>query len=196
MIPVAPANEPAHFDHDVRQPGQAWLQAHGIEPDKAAPAGADIRAFWNTGDLWDAYGGVCAYYAYYIERTSGVTTDHYVPKTRNPGLAYEWSNYRLASSTANSRKGTYDDVIDPFTMPQHTFTLNLANGLVSVNPAMPVETVRVARSTLSRLQLNDTALCAMRVRRFMEYAQGSIDRIILERYAPFVYQEMLRQGLL
>lgn len=122
MIRVHPVEEPSDFDKRVRQPGllaiqkltrQAKLSGRGRPPKSAGkysrpeeiPASEFDKpgvAYWRRilDDLYDAYGGICAYLAMYIERTTGdPTVDHFVPKSgENWETVYEWKNYRTALS--------------------------------------------------------------------------------------------------
>ena len=69
MIPVELQQEPRDFNENVRQRGRCWLANHGIEPDAPPPDPAALPAYWRHANrqLWQAYGGVCAYLAIYFE---------------------------------------------------------------------------------------------------------------------------------
>lgn len=107
MIPVDPQPVPDDFDEKVRQPGLRFLQEN---PDASA---SNLKPTWRAclDDLHEAYDGICAYLCIYIARVLLPTTDHFVCKSapeHGRHLAYEWTNYRLACSLMNSRKGQID----------------------------------------------------------------------------------------
>lgn len=198
MIPVEPAPEPEKFDRQVRRKGQAWLREKGWNPGEAPPEVSKLPAYWTafTETLFEAYSGICAYYAFYIEASSGAaTTDHFVAKTSHAGLAYEWSNYRFASLAANRAKRDYDDVIDPFVLEPGTFLLNLASGAVSCATSVSPSDALLVEATINRLKLNSPRLQKMRASHFTMYLRGHCGLDYLARTSPFVYQELLRQGV-
>lgn len=199
MIPVVAQPEPANFDQRVRQPGLARLQKDGIALDQALPANTNIPPYWRecSDDLHQAYGGICAYLCVFVERvTGGSGVDHFIPKSRSPGLAYEWGNYRLACSRMNSRKRDFTDVLDPFFLTQNLFRLQLSIGHIYPNPELtPQERVIVAQ-TIARLGLDDTLCRNIRAVWFDDYVREEIDANYLRRRSPFVWQEAQRQGLL
>ena len=180
MIPVQPQPEPGFFDAEVRAKGLAHLKAKGYALDQPLPARATIEPHWR-GDcltaLHQAYGGVCAYLCVFVERiTGGMSVDHFIAKSALAGLAYEWSNYRLACSVMNSRKRDFDDVLDPFELE-------------------PAQTTLVTH-TISRLGLDDPLCRELRVRWFDEYLTEPLPESYLRRKSPFVWAEAQRQGLL
>lgn len=200
MIPVQPQPEPAFFETEVRVKGLAHLKNKGYALDQPPPAKADIAPYWR-GDcltaLHKAYGGVCAYLCIFVERCiGGISVDHFIAKSALAGQAYEWGNYRLACSTMNGRKGTFNDVLDPFALAADWFHLELATGQVYPNPALePGQTVQVT-DTISRLELNDPLCKEMRVRWFDEYLNAPLPEGYLQSKSPFVWAEAKRQGLL
>ena len=132
MIPVAAKPEPADFGAKVRKPGNAWIAKGGLESSKPVPAGKKVRSLWIkcSGQLWESYDGICAYSCFYIHRiTGGTTVEHFAPKSRKLGLAFEWNNYRLVCALMNSRKSDYEDVLDPFSIKKGTFELDFVKCL-------------------------------------------------------------------
>ena len=129
MIRVTPAPEPESFDGVVRQPG---LRALGRLAEReysgsrdAIPAGK-FPPLWRRSmdDLLERYARICAYLCLYIPRGTGASTvDHMVPKSIRWQEAYEWSNYRLACSLMNSRKGVAPAALDPFEIEDGWFVL-------------------------------------------------------------------------
>ncbi|GKW05095.1 hypothetical protein ACS91J_22010 [Pectobacterium carotovorum] len=201
MIPVALQAEPDDFDVRVRQRGHSWLSEKGIALNAPPPKAADLPRYWAHSNyaLWECYGGTCAYLAIYFEWATGASsTDHFVAKSHNAGDAYEWNNYRLSTLGANRNKNDFDDVLDPISLQQNTFVINFASGEISPNYALypkgsPYATQ--AESTISRLKLDSPEHRKMRTRHFDEYLSEDCSLRHLEKYSPFVYAEIVRQGL-
>lgn len=194
MIPVREAPEPPGFDRTVRQPGcerRAAKQAAGDGP---------WPDTWRAclEDLCAAYNETCAYLAVRIRRAvSPPTVDHYRPKSRYPELAYEWSNYRLASPRMNARKGDSEDVIDPFKVADGWFQLaDLVSMMVVPGPDLTQGDRRMVETTIQRLNLNDVLCRRDRGEDWEAYAAGEISLAHLQRSSPFVAREAERHGLL
>lgn len=205
VIPVAPRPEPPRFDEEVRQPGLRWLEERGVALDARLEPGTMIHPYWREclDDLHRSYDGVCAYLCIFIERcTGGTSVDHFVAKSVRAGLAYEWSNYRLACATMNARKGPFDDVLDPFELAPDVFRLELVTGRMYPNPGLSPFNREAAATTIVRLGLDDPLCREMRARRFRDYVVGRGPRENLplaghlRRTAPFVWLEAKRQGVL
>jgi uncharacterized protein (TIGR02646 family) len=199
VIPVAAQPEPPAFDAEVRQKGVAHLKKNGFELHEALPLNANIAPYWRAclTDLHRAYGGVCAYLCVYVERVTGaVSVDHFIAKSTQAGLAYEWHNYRLACSTMNSRKHDYADVLDPFSVKPGEFRLELATGHVYPNPDLDCVRRRVVQATISRLKLDAPQCRDLRASGFQACVEGHVSADYLRRKSPFVRFEAERQGLL
>lgn len=144
-----------------------------------------------------SYAGICAYTSIYIERvTGGASVDHMVPKSDSWQLVYEWSNYRLACSIMNSRKGVFTDVLDPFTIENKWFELEL-NGF-QVLPGKGVASsleAQIVRS-IERLKLNGRDTRRLRQKYTFDYWNGEISISYLTRRVPFVAMELRRQSRL
>lgn len=221
MMRVAPQPEPADFDAKVRQPGRnALLELIG-SPDAAPRPGRPRRVVAATvdaipanklPDLWagdclqqlaDAYGGICAYLGMIIPVTGMRTADHFVPKEHAKELAYEWSNFRLASLDVNRAKGTHRDVLDPFEIEDGWFVLNPLDFRIA--PASTLDPARQAavQATVDRLELNDPVYRAARAQAHDDYFgltegfnQGErVPWAVLLRDNPYVASEVERQGL-
>lgn len=200
MIPVQPQPEPDFFDAQVRTKGLTHLKEKGYALDQPLPAGATIESYWR-GDcltaLHKAYGGVCAYLCVFVERgTGGMSVDHFVAKSALAGLAYEWSNYRLACTTMNSRKREFDDVLDPFEVPHGWFHLELTTGRIFPNPDLDNTNYSLVEQTIKRLGLDAPLHREMRVRWFDEYLREPLPEDYLRKKSPLVWAEANRQGLL
>lgn len=199
MIPVQAKPEPAAFDTEVRQKGLAHLAAKGFSLNQPLPPKADIEPLWRAclTDLHQAYAGVCAYLGVYFERVmGGGSVDHFIAKSGFAGLAYEWSNYRLACSTMNSRKREYSDVLDPFVLAPDLFRLQLSTGHIYPNPALNAAPMRIVEETIERLGLDDPQCKDLRARWYQDYLEHHLPSVYLQRKAPFVWAEANRQGLL
>lgn len=187
MIRVRPQPEPADFDRQVRQPGRA-AQAQGRLP--TLWQGQCLR------DLNHAYSGICAYLGVFIHPgTATPTVDHYHPKSAFPALAYEWSNYRLASARVNGHKRDFQDVLDPFTVEDGWFTLEVFTFEVQPAPNLDPTRRQQVQATIHRLKLNCAEFKTARAHGFDAWHLGHISWALLEAAYPFVARELRRQGL-
>lgn len=199
MIHVEAQPEPAHFDNDVRQKGQAFLNARLVALDQPLPVNFKLKPYWRDclDDLYHSYQGVCAYLGIHFERvTGGGTVDHFIAKSKLPGLAYEWHNYCLACAAMNSRKRDYDTVLDPFEILNGWFHLELVTGHIYPNPELEDNLKNYIQQTIDRLRLDDGGNCAIRARHYYEYLRRSFTSEYMARISPFVWMEAQRQGLL
>ena len=199
MIHVDPKPEPTDFDKNVRKKGLAWLKKKQLSLRKKIPSGTKLPTYWRDclDDLYWLHDGICSYLAVHFERVTGAgSVDHFVAKSQKAGLAYEWSNFRLACSAMNRDKGVHTDVLDPFEVRDGWFHLNLVSGEVFANKKIRSPTKDEVNSTIERLGLNDPGICEMRARHYQEYCQGRYDEVFLKSRSPFVWMEARRQGLL
>lgn len=199
VIHVEPQPEPPSFDQDVRQKGIAHLQRKAIALHEPLPTGTELAAYWRDclDDLYSAYQGTCAYLGVFFERTvGGATVDHFVAKSKRPVLAYEWSNFRLACHTMNSRKHDYEDVLDPFEVEDGWFQLELVTGRIYAAPELPEDVRSRVTATIERLGLDDAGNRETRARHFRRYREAPYPAEYLKEYSPFVFLEAQRQGLL
>ncbi len=208
MIPVAAAAEPAHFHADVRVPGRlAIARLVGKKPAKGKqkkiatteskiPA-AKFPPLWRDviPDLRTLYAGRCAYSALYIERGTGTASvDHFVPKSRDWRLVYEWSNYRLSSLRVNAKKNNNPNFVDPFDVKDGWFALELVGLQVIRGPKAPK--AELARIDACLPALNMPSFIEQRAEYLDEYRNKHIDLDYLSRRAPFLAAELRRQGAL
>lgn len=214
MIRVLPAPEPADFDEKVRQPGlSAIAELVGEEPlrkrpgpkrEKIAERREDIppAAFppcWTDAldDLLDAYHRICSYVCVYIEKVTGAASvDHLIPKSQAWDQVYEWSNYRIACSLMNTRKGATSEVLDPFDVQDGWFALELVGFQIVPGEMLDASTRERVLATIGTLKLNDRACCELRGEYASDYLAGEIKLSYLRRRAPFVARELQRQGKL
>ncbi len=189
MIRIALAPEPPDFYQKVEAKGEKWLQNH---KENKAP-----YPYWKAAndDLYARYRGICAYTGTWICK-AGMGLDHFLPKSKYRALAYKWSNYRLTSSSLNSKKGDKEDILDPFDVPDEAFHINLFSGVVSINEAAftTPEQLQRAKKTLAMLPMGHVSETHRKC--LDEFILGRIDRIKLCTESPFLYAEMLRQGVL
>ena len=191
VIPVKPEPEPHDFDPKVRQKGKLFLRKH------SAPLKANqFRNYWRDiiGDLHRLYNGICAYTCIYLMPPGSV--DHFFPKSKYPHLAYEWSNYRLASAIINNRKGESENILDPFIIQPNWFTMDFPSCLIKTSSIIPSNYAKQATDTIDILKLNDDDdLVQERCDIIMMYVDGSITLQFLERRYPFIAIEIKRQQL-
>ena len=191
---VQEQREPPQFEEDVRVPGRAFLEQ---VPNPSTKQWGS-RPYWQRvlGELYEDYGGICAYTCHRIEPITGAdTVDHFVPKSIEPALAYEWTNYRLVCARMNGRKGTKRDVLDPFALREFTFALHFPSLQVRPSGECSAELAVEAATTIMRLKLNDALCVKARWTYIKNYCKTWISFEFLEEYAPFIHREILRQGL-
>lgn len=208
MIPVSRAAKPTHFDADVRTPGRLAInRLVGKKPakgklKKVAATESKIPAskfppYWRRviPDLRRLYGGRCAYSALYIESGTGTpSVDHFVPKSRNWRLVYEWSNYRLSSLSVDAKKNNAENFVDPFEVKEGWFALELVGLQVVAGPRAPKARLKQIEASLPALNL--PLFIAQRSEYLDDYREGHIDLHHVERRAPFLAAELRRQGAL
>lgn len=189
MIPVAEQPEYPEFNSRVRQRGQNLLASHpGI-------SGNALKNYWKHAapHLHAAYGCICAYTSIYLPEQGSV--DHYLPKDTHPHLAYEWSNYRLASQRVNSAKGNSASVLDPFLVQDDWFFLEVPSCLIRPNPALDPDLRNQISQTVNILRLNqDDNYVQDRCSLLIDFARGHVTLDFLDRRYPFLAKEIRRQG--
>lgn len=218
MIPVTQAKEPAVFDATVRKRGMQAIDRllgkkvkgrGGRVPNTTYTKAEAIPAYrfpsyWleprptdgmsALDDMMEVYGQQCAYLAMRIERATGTPTiDHFVAKSKDWQLIYEWSNYRLSAGFINAAKGAME-VVDPFQVGVGWFELDLDTFRVVRGEAAPIEEQDRIDRTLKILNRWECVL--QRGQHIRLYREGKIDFDALAFYAPFIAAEFQRQGLL
>ena len=217
MIPVARAPEPTSFTAKVRQKGLAAIaelvgeKPHQIRRGPKRKALATRREeipseafppYWTAmeEEMHRAYHGLCAYSALYIEpATGGRSIDHFVPRTADWRLVYEWSNYRLACALVNSKKREQTNILDPFQVQEGWFALEFVGYQVIVGDGSGPSAREQAEATIHALGLNRRPFCEQRgayAQSYLDGSDGRTDFAMLEKLAPFVAREIRRQGLL
>jgi uncharacterized protein (TIGR02646 family) len=193
MMPIPIQSEPTGFDQKVRKPGQRFLSKN------PHPKSSDWKnkEFWREvlGDMYESYGGICAYCCEWMAQMTGdPTIDHFIPKSKKPQQAYEWSNFRLACRRFNTWKGHHEDVLDPFTIEENWFHLQFPSLQVVPNPEIPEEYKKEVTNTIKRLRLNDEICIESRTRWVFALAQEDISFGFIKSRAPFIAHELERQG--
>jgi len=194
LIPIRAQPEPVNFSKKVREPGKAFLKKI---PHPTTREWKN-REYWQRvlPDLYEAYGGFCAYCAEWISRTTcDCQVDHFIPKSIQPELAYEWNNYRLASCRFNRKKGIYQDVLDPFNLEPDWFILEFPSLAVKPNPALSAFQAKQVIATRDHLGLNDEICMVSRLRWIRDFCRRSITFEYLKQNAPFIAYELERQNL-
>lgn len=214
MIPVTPAAEPPNFDKRVRQMGlsaiaelageRPLVRRRGPKRKKIARTREEIPAdkfppYWRDAldDMLSSYRRLCAYLALYIEHaTGGPSVDHVIPKSKAWNRVYEWSNYRLACALMNARKNDLELILDPFEIREGWFALEFVAFQVVVGPAAQGQIIDQVNKSIELLGLNLPECCEARQEYVESYEAGHIDLEYLTRRAPFIAQELRRQGRL
>jgi hypothetical protein len=196
MIHVDEKAEPQQFNDRVRLRGQLFLQ----EYPQPTPKQWRTHCYWREigPELHDAYGGICAYSCHWIPYDTGAdTVEHFRPKDRHQGEAYEWRNYRLVCATLNGRKGVYEDVLDPFLIQNGWFVIDFPSMLVKPHSDLEPAMAQRVWATIDRLGLNDEGTCLRsRAKWLSDYCSpNGIPFDYLRRHAPFIVAELERQDL-
>ncbi|MBN3124364.1 hypothetical protein [Pectobacterium brasiliense] len=193
MIPLQLMPEPQNFDLNVRQKGALFLNKVP-NPNYKDFVGKD---YWRKAakELYSSYRSICAYSCIYLPTSPGVV-DHFLPKTKYPQLAYEWSNYRLCLDRLNQYKGNIENICDPFTIEIGWFVLDLPSCLIKPGEDLPQELHDKILYTIDVLKLNkDDGLVQNRCDIIMYLIEGDINMNFVEEKYPFIAQEIKRQGL-
>jgi hypothetical protein len=188
MIRAPRLPEPDDFDAKVRRPGALWLAAN--------PGVKRPRALWTpyTPVLDAGYGGPCGYAAM-LDPTGG-TVDHYLSVTHHRDLAYEWSNYRFASATMNSKKRAEDDrVLDPEEVRAGWFEILRASLQMRMTDRVPARLRAKAAHTLERLGLaNGERVIRWRRSWYELYQRGDLSIDGLRTVAPLIAAAVEREA--
>ncbi len=196
MIKLVCQPEPSNFDKNVRQKAIHYFSIHSYPKTAIGWKGKD---YWTLAlnDLYEAYGGICCYCAEWISHSTGSpTVDHFIPKSIAPDLAYEWSNFRLASLKYNRAKSNYTDILDPFEIEPGWFVLHFPSLQVLANRQLPTEVQQKIEITIEKLGLRDEVSIKSRYRWLKKYNEYNNPFQFLKDNAPFIAYEIGRQGIL
>lgn len=189
---------PADFEQRVGEKGAAALNKHNPR----TPVRGEFwkgREYWRNAldQLCDSYERLCAFTAIRIERVTGSpTVEHFKPKAKYPELAYQWENFRLVCGLMNGRKGDFEDVLDPFELPDNVFDLNPLSGEIVVHGDCPESFKGRAQATIDRLKLSDPECNFLRQDHVQKLATGAWSFEETRRQSPFVVACLVRQGLI
>ena len=192
MIPVAPQKEPPDFDTKVRKPGQNYLR---INRNPTSREFKDSRSqYWRLclPELRSAYRNLCAYSSVFDPQG---TVDHFRPKSTYRNLAYEWSNYRLATELINSNKAESDIVLDPFAITAGWFVLDPATLRVHPEPTLTEHLKGRIQRSIDILKLNGDPFPRYRFEVWRNYVNGKLSLAEVETRYPFIAAEIKRQGI-
>ena len=202
MIPVVPASEPHTFEEAVRQPGLRALEKlaerHYGGVKEAIPSNK-FPAYWRHSlkDLLKGYHRICSCLCLYIPPGTGArSVGHMIAKSQRWEFVYEWCNYRLACSLMNARKGAVGFVLDPFDVEDGWFVLELVDFQVLPGDDLSDAVTHKVQATIRHLRLNDDECRSAREEYAEDYRYGKITFDYLSRHAPFVANELHRQGRL
>lgn len=215
MIRVEIVAEPTSFDGKVRQPGENALAVLAGQPpphprrgrpakatkrvgDVTVPKTLDDFPYWTNclDDLHEAYRGICAYYAFRVEKATVPHVDHFVARHSSaPQLAYEWSNFRLACGFANTCKNEHPDVLDPTAIQDGWFELDTDTLDVRACEGLPEPVKEEVERTITRLKLREGRALEVRQHAMDHFRNGRVDIDFLRMDHPFLAKELMRQGI-
>lgn len=96
----------------------------------------------------------------------------------------------------NTAKGSQADILDPFTLDDDWFYLDLPSCMLKANPKLEKPLRSRISNTINGLKLNkDDYYAQERCNILIEYATGEISLNFLARRYPFLAREITRQGL-
>ncbi len=180
MIHFDPVPKPKEFVELAEIPGAAWLAKN---PDAKRP-----KDLWSQfrGLLADGFHNLCAYSAMFIP---GGTVDHFVSCHEDISRAYDWKNYRFASSWVNASKGRVPaaKLLDPFEVEDGWFEVLLPSLQLVVSKRIPAERRAQAEFVLERLHLShDERVLRPRLEWLRSYEEGELTLEGLRRKAPLI----------
>lgn len=184
MIPVAKIPEPSGFDARVRQRGNAWLAEH--------PSATEPRPYWIDflPHLREGFARRCGYSAMLV---ADGTVDHFRCQRDHPGLLYEWTNLRFASSLMNASKGARAE-LDPHEVGAGWFEVLLPSlELVARWERIPQDRHALVRATLAALPLaHDERIVRQRREWYAMFRGGELTLDGLRRVAPLIAEAVDR----
>ncbi len=200
MIQVTLPSPPANYGSEVKRPGETFLRNN---PNPTNRDWQNHRYWHKIHDyLYSEHSGICLYCASWTPRRqqSGTmdhtSVDHFIPKSSNAQLAYEWSNYRMCRSRLNSYKADFQDVLDPCIVSNDWFHLDFTSFLIKPSPHVTnINLKQNIINTISRLRLNiDNDYVTERIHAVKEYSFDNLSLNILQEKFPFIAYQMSTQN--
>lgn len=196
LIKIQAYSPPPHYEEMVRRKGLQYLTRN------PRPSSADFsrHAYWSEihNELYSLHSGICAYSASWTPRvrnafSHNTSIDHFIPKTLEPHLAYEWENFRLCRARLNANKGDRLDVMDPLYIRDGWFTVDFLTFLMRPLATAPDFVKTHVTSTIDCLRLNDNEYVEERIEVIRGYSCDQIPIDWLRMRYPFLANEILRQ---
>lgn len=137
-----------------RQYTPKWVAFY---PERRGDEPTDTQWQKFSDDLEIRFSGACGY----CEEYCSGEVDHFKPKSKYPGLVYEWSNWVFACRPCNSNKGNKwpsRGYVNPCARsrparPEFFFDFNLCNGKIRPNPGLSPLRKKKAQDTINDLGL-------------------------------------------
>lgn len=198
MIRVNQFNPPLDFDVRVKIPGEKFLATNPTPSNKQFKP----HCYWNLihDELYNLYHGICSYCASWTPRhilpsdPNYTSVDHFIPKSIDAKLAYEWSNYRLCRARLNANKDNNLDVIDPFYVQNGWFIMDFTSFLILPNAVLTSFQFSRVEKSINILGLNDNDFVEQRFDVIYKYSIDAISMNELISSYPFIALEMQRQN--
>jgi hypothetical protein len=192
MIPVVKQREPEDFNKKVRMPGQVFLK------NNPSPNSVQFQRhnYWKhiREDLYQQYKNICAYTGEWFPWPSA-SVDHFVPKSIEPQLAYEWDNYRLTTKNMNNIKADKIGIIDPFEVQFGWFVMIFPACAVKSCNNLNERDKKKINDTICILELNSSERIEKRYGIISNYISKDISFDSLRKNYPYIAYELERQGL-
>jgi hypothetical protein len=192
MIPVIRQKEPCDFNEKVRIPGRKFLKCYPSPNSKQLQR----HNYWThiKDDLYRLYQNICAYTGEWFPVTSA-SVDHFIPKSIEPQLAYEWNNYRLTTDKINNIKSNSIGIIDPFEVKTGWFVLDFPSCYIRPLETLDKNNNEKVQNTINILKLNSYERANKRYDIIYDYIKSNISFDFLKKNYPYIACEIERQGL-
>ena len=186
---------PASHEALVLHPGLRFLRKN------PNPSAGDFakHAYWKKihNELYQLYAGVCSYCASWTPRHQGghpdhTSVDHFIPKSEQPAMAYEWANFRLCRARLNANKSNSMEVIDPYYIANGWFQIDFATFLIVASSGLSSLVRGYVDETIGILRLNDNDYVNERVEVIKLYSLDHITINNLNFRYPFIAEEIRR----
>ncbi|MDR1148252.1 MAG: HNH endonuclease [Spirochaetaceae bacterium] len=190
MIPVAKQPEPKSFNEKVRLHGQLFLK------NNPSPKSTQFPRYWSEikGNLYRQYKNICAYTGEWFPEPS-VSVDHFLPKSKEPQLAYEWDNYRLTTKVMNITKGDNTGIVDPFYVQFGWFIMDFPSCLIKSSGNLNEHDRKKVDDSINILKLNSDKQTVNRYDIISCYISDDITFDSFKEKYPYIAYELERQGL-